>query len=771
MTATSAASTGSARRRVRIDGLRLAECLLGLLAVVLAAATFGAFYDGLRWLPWLAGAAVAGGALVGLCLLAGWRWWTGTVAVTAVLVLLAHAAGYGALSWFGLPTPASLRAFGSGLATGLPKMLAVGLPANFDDDLVVLPVLVVGAAGAGTVALLLRTRRTAPVVLPALLVLVLGLALTAARGGARVLLTGAFVLVVLGLLVLRGNRVSVAEGEGISEADADAVGLDLPARRRRSTYGRLALGLPVVAVVTAVALAGAWFLPIAPGDDRVDPRSLYRAPVEVNAVLSPLVEVRPQQLAQPDDPLFTVTVLDDSDPPLDRLRVAALDRFDGSLWTRARGFQVTGTTLPDPEALPSEASQVRLRVGVSSLPQPFLPVVGEPLRFAGTDFAFDRATGTVVSTRADVAGFGYSVTAAVRPLDRAALDVEPSRTRADEDYTRLPAKPPWVDTLTTDLIDPAESPLHQLLQIETFLQGRQYNRQAAPGHSYGALARTLGTSDAVGSSEQFASAFAVLARAAGYPARVAVGYLLRPSDRDGDSYRVSTGDAYAWAEVHLQGYGWATFEPTPPTEVATPPRSTDVNLEATEAAPPPTGSGNGNDGTGGASGTSPAEQVRLVAVVAGAAGCALLVGIVLLKRLRRLRRHRSGSPAQRVVGAWREVAGRLAEAGARVPASHTAGEVARDLLGSPAAPVSRHVAELAPLVAGAVFAYDEPDEATVARAWTLEHRIRHELGTALPVAARLRALVDPRPLFPRRRPKVRRPHQGPPDVRSRAAVG
>jgi transglutaminase-like putative cysteine protease len=763
------AASGSARRGVRVDGLRLVECLLGVLAVGLAAATFGAFYDGLPWLPWLAGAAVLGGALAGLGLLAGWRWWNVTVAVAAVLLLLAHTAGYGTLGWFGLPTLTTLRAFGSGLATGLPQMLAVGLPANFDRDLVVLPVLVVGATGAGTVALLLRTRRTTPVVLPALLVLVAGLALTAARDGDRLLLTGAFVLVALGLLVLRGNRVAVAEGEGISESDADAVGLDLPARRRRSTYGRVALGVPVVAVVTAAALAGAWFLPIAHGADRKDPRSLYKAPVDVNAVLSPLVEVRPQQLAQPDEPLFRVTVLNDTDPPLDRVRVAALDRFDGSLWTRARGFKVTGTTLPDPEPLPSGATRVRLRVTVASLPQPFLPVVGEPLRFAGSDFAFDRATDTVVRTRRDLTGFDYTLTAAVRPLDRAAFDVETSRTRADVRDTRLPAKPPWVDKMATGLASQAKNDLGRLLTIEAFLKTLLYSRQAAPGHSYGALAALLGTPGAVGSSEQFASAFAVLARAAGYPARVAVGYLLRPQDQTGDTYQVSTGDAYAWAEVHLQGYGWAAFEPTPPTEVAKPPRPTDVTLEATQAAPQESGAGNGSDASH-VPGTSVGERVRPVAAAVGAAAFALLVGIVLLKRLRRLLRRRRGPPARRVVGAWREVADRLSEAGVRVPSSSTGSEVARDLRGGPAAPVSRQVADLAPLVAGAVFAYDEPDEATVARAWTLEHRIRHELGTALPLLTRLRALVDPRPLFPRRAVRTRRRRRQAADEPGRAEV-
>jgi hypothetical protein len=87
--------------------------------------------------------------------------------------------------------------------------------------------------------------------------------------------------------------------------------------------------------------------------------------------------------------------------------------------------------------------------------------------------------------------------------------------------------------------------------------------------------------------------------------------------------------------------------------------------------------------------------------------------------------------------------------------SQTGDEVARDLRGGPAAPVARHVADLAPLVAGSVFAFEEPDEASARRAWDLERRIRGDLAKALPVMVRLRGLFDPRPLLPRRRRAAR----------------
>lgn len=735
---------------VGTGGLRLTEGLLGLAAVDLAVGAFNGFYDGVTWLPWLAGSAVACGAVAALCLLNGRRRWA-TAAVVAVLVLaLAHTAGYVSLGWYGLPTVASLRALGTGLWTGLPKMLAVGLPADFTGDVVVLPVLLVGAAGATTVALLLRTRRVTPVALPALLVFVLGTALTASGNGSGVILAGVLVLVLLALVLLRSNRVAVAEDEGISTSDADAVGVDMAVRRRRSTYGRVALGVPVVLLVGALALAGSWFLPLADAENRVDPRSLYRPPFELSAVLSPLVQVRPQLLG-PDRPLFTVKVHGDIDPGLGRVRVAALDVFTGALWTRARTFQVTGTALPDPEPLPG-ASTVVLDVAVEQLDQPFLPVAGEPVRFRGSDFAFDRSTGTVVSTRRDVAGFRYVTTAEVRPLDRSTAEVTESRTPADESYIELPGEPPWVRTRLAEIIQGRTTVVGRLLAIETFLQNQQYSREAIPGHSYGAVYQTLlGPNQRPASVEQLASAFAVLARAAGYPARVAVGYRLSEADRDGDVYRVSTNDAHAWPEVHLRGYGWVPFEPSNTEgEVAAPQRDPDVTLASTDVAQQNSPAGKTPEGGNEHAGPSTAARAGFLAFLITGGVALILVGIVLVKWLRRQRRARRGPPARRIVGAWREVVDRLTEAGVRVPASHTGSEVARDLGGGPGAPVSRHVAELAPLVAGAVFAFDEPDEATARRAWLLERKIARELGKALPITVRLRGLFDPRPLLPRR---------------------
>ncbi len=59
-----------------------------------------------------------------------------------------------------------------------------------------------------------------------------------------------------------------------------------------------------------------------------------------------------------------------------------------------------------------------------------------------------------------------------------------------------------------------------------------------------------------------ASAMAVMLRAEGIPARIAVGYTLNPERAVDTTYVVRKDDAYAWVEVFFPQYGWIPFNPT-----------------------------------------------------------------------------------------------------------------------------------------------------------------------------------------------------------------
>jgi hypothetical protein len=71
-----------------------------------------------------------------------------------------------------------------------------------------------------------------------------------------------------------------------------------------------------------------------------------------------------------------------------------------------------------------------------------------------------------------------------------------------------------------------------------------------------------------GHCEYFASAMTLLARAAGVPARVAIGYRVAEENTLGGYWVVRERNAHAWSEVFLPGRGFVTIDATPDGAVA-----------------------------------------------------------------------------------------------------------------------------------------------------------------------------------------------------------
>ncbi len=67
-----------------------------------------------------------------------------------------------------------------------------------------------------------------------------------------------------------------------------------------------------------------------------------------------------------------------------------------------------------------------------------------------------------------------------------------------------------------------------------------------------------------GHCEYFASAMAIMLRAAGVPTRNVNGFMGGEWNEYGGYVAVRAGDAHSWVEVWIDGAGWVTFDPTPP---------------------------------------------------------------------------------------------------------------------------------------------------------------------------------------------------------------
>ena len=265
------------------------------------------------------------------------------------------------------------------------------------------------------------------------------------------------------------------------------------------------------------------------------------------------------------------------------------------------------------------------------------------------------------------------------------------------------------------------------------------------------MARFL-ASDHAGTSEQFATAYALLARALGWPTRVVAGFRHGPV-KDG-TVAVTSADAYAWADVSVAGLGWVPFDPTPgstPTLTA-PPASPAL------VAPPVTDVGAPDPNATPQEAPAPAPEAASAStsplLVAGLAlGALVLVGIVLLPltvlavRARRTRaRRRATNPRDRVLGAWRHAVGALRPPSERAPSSLTATEwagLAASRLGDD---LGAQLADLGALANQARFDPDQVDPADGPAAWARADAFRRAARRHLRLGTRLATAIDPRSL-------------------------
>jgi transglutaminase-like putative cysteine protease len=88
-----------------------------------------------------------------------------------------------------------------------------------------------------------------------------------------------------------------------------------------------------------------------------------------------------------------------------------------------------------------------------------------------------------------------------------------------------------------------------------------------------------------GFCEHYASAFTLLMRAAGIPARVVTGYQGGEYNPMGGYLIVRQSDAHAWSEVWLEGQGWVRFDPTAAVAPERIEKGSDVTINVDESTP------------------------------------------------------------------------------------------------------------------------------------------------------------------------------------------
>jgi protein-glutamine gamma-glutamyltransferase len=238
-------------------------------------------------------------------------------------------------------------------------------------------------------------------------------------------------------------------------------------------------------------------------------------------------------------------------PRVDYLRGASLDLYEAGRWLRSDHMAMEIDATYDGETLPGAVSEI---AAVSELADRFfLPLDAEFIVTTPAEVRVDPL-GSVKR----VAKHGRPVARFVRgSRDRARLDPPlttdlqlPRRIRPLlED---LAAQWAGHATNTGDILDAIE---HHLLT--EYRYARSFKRGQVTDPALDFLFRNKS-----GHCEYFATALALVARAARVPARVVMGYRVAEHSPFG-YYVVRDRNAHAWVEAWIPGQGWTTRDATP----------------------------------------------------------------------------------------------------------------------------------------------------------------------------------------------------------------
>lgn len=745
-------TTVERHRRYRMLAVTAGQLLIIGVAVTVASAGYGPLFVDSSFLPKLGGAAFIGllCAAVGLIRQHQLK----LVIATSPLVFAAYLvyALFPESAPSGVPGASAISAVTGGVWHGLARLLTVLPPVDPAGDLLAVPALIAfcGALAAG---LLTRSASTLAPAIPMVGVLVAAQLIAGSGQAFQWWLPGLFCTAALILIAIRTTLTSLSQNR-TTHGGQDR----LMARLMR--IGGTAVLTMVLAAVAVLTIAAT---PIASGGSRFDPRTGREFPLEINDQLNPLVDLRRQQRA-PNQPVLTLHVQAGT-PTIDRVRIAVLDTYDGVQWLSSARYRQTGSTLTTfdnrSDHLQTLTVDIELHAG---LRPPCLPTVGTPVRVTGQDIGFDADSGTLVSTPGTFDGYHYQLVSDVLDPTASRSSLEPDDGRALARNTQLPETQGDVisglTTLARDLTVGLRSPIDQLDALADYLRRLGHSPDAAPGQSLARIRQLLpsadGTIDRRVTEEQTVTAFVLMARSLGFPARVAVGYRLPP--RGTTEHSASTGDATAWAEVAFKGAGWVPFNPaadynTAPQEPANPPNSTGPKddpptPQEEDSSDTETGQSPGEPTT--VSSTPESAGTMMPILVAGtAATMALgpLLAAVLAKRIRRARRRTRGTTTDRVVGAWKETADRLRESRIPVPLSRTPTKIADHSCADLGEDADHALRAFAPLLSAALYAPTPPAEDLVVTAWDLEHQVSAGLAQRRSRMHRLITLIDPRSLY------------------------
>jgi transglutaminase-like putative cysteine protease len=542
---------------------RLRLAIHGGLATLAAAAALGSVFDGYGWLfPVLGGIAVvvAVSELVRASPLpAALGPLLAAAAVTCyITAAYAGASAYGQV----IPNRDSLHVLATLARQGFHDVHKLSTPVPTHRGLVLIAVVGIAAVALVVDLMVVTMRRAALAGLP--LLATFALCTSVAKHGAGWV---PFVIGTVGYLWLlladsrdrlaRWGRPLGLEADGrphFTWSDQDVMPSPLSMMGRRIGLSAIAVGVLVPLLIPG--LHGG----ISRGGNGLGLGHGSSSKFTVN----PIVTIQGELTSSASKPLMSVST---DDPNPGYLRMTSLDRFDGTSFapsTLEQGVEAQVSRGIDAPFVAGPARSVQVSIG--GLDVPWLPL---PTQVNGVDargdWRYDPGSNTVFSARTNTDGLTYTANF-VHPNPTAAqLEQAVAPDPAMGSYLELPANiSQSVRELTAQITVNARTPFDKAIAIQNYLNDSTrftYDLHVPPSNSSNALADFL-LKTRRGFCQQFATAMAVMARIAGVPSRVAVGFT-RGQPGPNHTFIVSTHDAHAWPELYLSGYGWLPFEPTP----------------------------------------------------------------------------------------------------------------------------------------------------------------------------------------------------------------
>lgn len=566
----------------------------------------------------------------------------------------------------------------------------------------------------------------------------------------------------LGVLVVDGINATAGWTRGLTRDSAVGFGTATPVVwRAAGLIGAPALALTVVlgAALPTLNLPG-FGIGTGPGgsgplqlaDPTLDLRRNLNRPADV-----PVMEYRSES------------------PSGEYLRMASLPQFSSAGWTNVQMRLTDGQVLgPIPGVSDSGLPRRTTTIRVLDFGSEYLPLPYAPRSFSARgEWAYDPNSLMVLSTDRRESGdairnLSYTVESADVEPDPEDLATAAVGTPADAEVTRaVPADlPQSLIDLTGEVTADADTPAAQAAAIQAYLRSSRftYSTRPQPGSGYRALENFL-LVDRTGYCEQFAASMALMARVAGIPTRVAVGF--RPGERQGDRWVVTVHDMHAWPELFFAGYGWVRYEPTPVitgtppawtlpnTPEVTGPTTSEPSLQASESAEPSTAppSDLPSEQAGPAESGSGLSWGRWLAGVGGGlVGLLVLAAPATIRVRRRSTRLSPDAPAtERVEAAWAEIRDSVTDYGGRWPEGSSPRTIGAEIGRRLGQDESAAMTQVATLVERSRYARSLDDAEGTRRLPALTLQIRDGLAAPVGRWRRILAVLWPVSLFRRRR--------------------